>query len=381
MCHHGDGTYSHNKTIKEINMTMNFLKDFEKIMDKEEGIGGSAEPPRYWYPIGNYCLNRILSGSFMRGIPQGRLTGIVGPSGSGKSFIIGNAVKSAQDAGAFILVIDSENALDDDYMSKIGVNVHDNYMYKSVTTIPQVIKVVSSFIKGYTAEYGDADDAPPIFIAIDSLDMLSTESEAEHFAKGDSSSDQGLRAKQLKQMLRQFVQAIKGKNIAMAVTAQVYQATAQQILAGEGVWVVNQAIRYALSQIILLTKLKLKDDKKEVTGIRMKVEGFKTRFTKPFQTVTVEVPYDTGMDPLSGLLEAAVNLGVVEKRGSRYAYVGDEKTWYEKDMDAKEILTRAEALSNVYLSTKVDPDEIDKDQVDKVSMKAKRKSLVDSASE
>jgi hypothetical protein len=87
------------------------------------------------------------------------------------------------------------------------------------------------------------------------------------------------------------------------------------------------------------------------------------------------------MDPLSGLLEAAVSLGVVEKRGARYAYIGDEKTWYAKDMDAGEILTRAETFGNVYLSTKVDPDEIDKDQVDKVSIKSKRKALVDSASE
>jgi hypothetical protein len=50
-------------------------------------------------------------------------------------------------------------------------------------------------------------------------------------------------------------------------------------------------------------------------------------------------------------------------------------------MDAGEILTRAETFGNVYLSTKVDPDEIDKDQVDKVSIKSKRKALVDSASE
>ena len=50
------------------------------------------------------------------------------------------------------------------------------------------------------------------------------------------------------------------------------------------------AIRYSLSQILLITKLKLKDDKESaVSGIRMKVEGFKTRFTKPFQKVTVEV--------------------------------------------------------------------------------------------
>lgn len=355
---------------------MSFLKDFEKAMDKVEGIGGSSEPPRYWYPTGNYCLNRILSGSFFNGFPQGRITGLVGPSGSGKSFVIGNAVKSAQDSGAFVLVIDSENALDDDYMTKIGVDVENNYLYKSVTTIPQVIKVVSTFLKGYDAEYGNDPNAPQVFIAIDSLDMLSTESELEHFTKGDSSSDQGLRAKQLKQMLRQFVQAIKGKNVAMAVTAQVYQATAQQILAGEGVWVVNQAIRYALSQIVLLTKLKLKDENKDITGIRMKAEGFKTRFTKPFQSVTVEVPYDTGMDPLSGLLEVALSLNVIEKKGSRYSFVGEDDTWFAKDIAnyAEKILVKAETMGNAFLKASVSDTDVDSNQVEKSSdTKARRK--------
>lgn len=314
---------------------MDFLKDFEKTVGKDEGIMGASEPPRYWYSSGNYVLNKIMSDSYDGCIPQGRITGLVGPSGSGKSFLAANFIVDAQKRGDWILVVDSENALDDDFMGKIGVDVTDKYVYKSVTTIPQAIKVISTFIKGYAAEYGSRDDAPRVLIVLDSLDMLSTESELEHFQKGENSSDQGLRAKQLKQMLRQFVQAIKGKNIAMVVTGQVYQATAQQLLAGEGKWIVNAAIRYALSQIILLTRLKLKDANKDVTGIRMSAEGFKNRFALPFQSVEIYVPYETGIDPISGLLETAVAQNVVLKRGSRYVLASDgdtAPTWYEKDM-------------------------------------------------
>ena len=89
----------------------------------------------------------------MRGIPQGRLTDLAGASGAGKSFLAANLLKSAQDAGAYCLVIDSENALDDVFMSKIGVDVNDNYKYVEVTTIPQVTNVVSSFLKGYRKQY------------------------------------------------------------------------------------------------------------------------------------------------------------------------------------------------------------------------------------
>lgn len=314
---------------------MEFLKDFNKALAKDDGISDSSQPPRYWYSSGNYVLNNIMSDNYDHCIPQGRITGLVGPSGSGKSFLAANFAVDAQKQDDWILVVDSENALDDDFMGKIGIDTTRKYIYKSVTTIPQAIKVVSSFIKGYTAEYGEREDAPRVLIILDSLDMLSTDSELDHFNKGENSSDQGLRAKQLKQMLRQFVQAIKNKNITMVVTGQVYQATAQQILAGEGKWIVNAAIRYALSQIILLTRLKLKDENKNITGIRMSAEGFKNRFALPFQSVEIYVPYETGIDPLSGLLETAIAQQVVAKKGSRYVLTKDgdnAQSWYERDI-------------------------------------------------
>ena len=99
---------------------MKFLKDFDKELSKMDGIGTSSTPPRYWYSAGNYVLNRIISGSFFKCVPQGRVTNLAGSSGAGKSFLAANLVKAAQQAGAYCLVIDSEHALDDDFMSKIS---------------------------------------------------------------------------------------------------------------------------------------------------------------------------------------------------------------------------------------------------------------------
>lgn len=341
-----------NKTI-----SADILTDFNKVIDKVDGISSSARPPAYWYSTGNYVLNYIISGDFRKGIPQGRITGLTGPSGSGKSFILGNILKNAQDDGAFILIVDSENALDDDFMTKIGVDTSTNYLNKSVVTIPQAIKVVSTFLKKYREAYAEnLDSAPEIVIGIDSLDMLSTESELDHFDHGDGSSDQGLRAKQLKQMLRQFVQAIKDLNVTIIVTSQVYKATAQQMLEGEGAWVINSAIRFALSQIVLFTRLKLKDSSKVVTGIRMKAVGFKTRFTQPFQDVVIEVPYTEGMNQYSGLIEVAESLNIVKKRGARYQLADDTTgTFYAKDIDmyAELILQKAAAIDRKYVSVSV----------------------------
>ena len=353
-------------------MSLDFLKGVTRDLEKAGIDMGASEPPRYWFSTGNYVLNKIISGSFMRGIPQGRITAFVGPSQSGKSFLIGNLIREAQKEGAFVLVLDSENALDNQFVSAIGGDPSSYYKYVSVDTIPQVRKVVSTFLMGYKAENGNDHDAPKIVIVIDSLDMLITETEMDHFEKGVTKGDQGQRNKQLKAMLRDFVQAVKRPNVSMVITDQVYRN--QDVMNGEGVWMVKDAVKYSLSQIVMLGKLKLKDTgSRVVKGIRMKVEGYKTRFAKPYQVATIEVPYDTGMDPYNGLLEVAVEMGKVVKKGSRYALAGEDKSWYSRDFGeyAPDVLIDCEADTDHFLNADIDDAELDNSKGKSVSQQRK----------
>lgn len=353
---------------------MDFLKEFNKTVDNIKGVTGSSQPPRYWFSTGNHVLNKVISGSFNRGIPQGRLTGLVGPSSSGKSFVLGNIVREAQKSGAFCLVIDSENAFDDEFATAIGIDVNKDYEYKSVTTIPQVTKIVSAFLKGYKGEYGSAEDAPQVLITVDSLDMLLTETELDHYSKGNQKGDQGQRNKQLKAMLRTFVQDIKSLNVSMVITDQVYRN--QDLLNGEGNWMVKDAVKYSLSQVILLTKLKLRDKAtRDVEGIRMKCEGYKSRFTKPFQSVTIEVPYETGIDPYNGLLEVAKDLGIVTQAGAWYK-LGDNKFQSKNSAEYMEdILVKAEAKREEFLEAVID-DGVEEDLTAPETGKSRRKAKV-----
>ena len=337
---------------------MKFIKEFNKAIEKMgDGVNTDTSPPSYWFGSGNYVLNKIVSGDFHKCIGQGRVTGLTGPSGSGKSFLLANIIIQAQKEGAYILILDSENAFDDDWAAAIGIDVDsDNYNSIQVCTIAQVVKIVSSFTKGYREEYPDGN-GPKVLIAIDSCDMLMTETEFSKYEKGNTNADQGQHPKQIKSMLKTFVNDIKALNVSMLVTKQVYPATQEQILKGEGVWVVNDSIRYSLSQILLITRLKLKDDK-EVSGIRMKVEAFKTRFTKPFQKVTIEVPYDTGMDPYSGLLDTALGLGIVVRSGGWYHFKDEDEKWRGAEIAkfAEKIFELA-SKQDVFLKVLEDDDE------------------------
>lgn len=344
-------------------MSLKFIKDFEKSVDNIDGIGSSSSPPRYWYSTGNYVLNRIISGSFFKGIPQGRITNLAGPSTSGKSFLGANIAANAQKEGAFVFVVDSENALDDIFMSAVGVDVENNYMYKSATTIPQVIKLISNFLSKYKDTYGEAEDAPHVLIVIDSVDMLLTDNELDKFSKGEASTDMGAKNKQLKQMLRNFVQAIKHLNVSIITVSQVYKN--QDLKSGEGSWLFADAVKYSASQIVLLTKLKLRDDAtKTVSGIRMKCEGYKTRFTKPFQSVTIEVPYDTGMDKLSGFVDSLVNMGIIERKGAWYTIASTEIKFQSKNLEEHLpfLLEKAEERTDIQLKvTNLSDDDLETD--------------------
>jgi RecA/RadA recombinase len=284
-------------------MALAFLRDFRKKLEKMEDVMTNFDPPTFWYSTGNYAINKAVSGSYTKGIPQGRITCLAGPSGAGKSFELCNILKNAQEeAGAFVLALDSENALDRGYMSKIGMKLdEDNFQYAGVTTFSHVVTIVSDFIKAYTAAYGyDKPDSPKVIIALDSLDMLLTDTEDEHFNKGDQKGDQGQRAKQAKHMLRTLVSRIKRLPMAFLVTHQVYPNS--DMTNGQGAWIVNNAIKYSASQIFLITNGRLKEEG-VTTGIRMKVEAYKSRFARLGTKVEVEVPYSAGMSKFSGLLD------------------------------------------------------------------------------
>jgi recombination protein RecA len=298
--------------------SLGFLKNFKKGLEKIEGVNVGISAPNFWYSTGNYALNRNLSGSFFRGIPEGRITAFVGPSGSGKSFLSSNILKSAQDAGAHIVVMDSENAIDLEFLGKLGVKTDEEHLtYLQVGTIEDVNSICSEFFSTYEKEYGRFNyDAPKIVMLLDSLAMLSTETEETNYDKeGVVKGDMGQRAKRSKAMLRMILSRIARLPITFILTDHVYPADP---LKGDGEWAITNSTRFFPSIIGLITRLKLREDS-AVIGIRMRVEAFKTRFAKLGSKVEIEVPYSTGMSPYSGLLESLEVDGIVTKGGAWYS--------------------------------------------------------------
>jgi hypothetical protein len=83
---------------------------------------------------------------------------------------------------------------------------------------------------------------------------------------------------------------------------------------------------YASSIVVAMKKMKLKEDEDgnkitEVMGIRAGCKVMKTRYAKPFEGVQVKIPYETGMNPYSGLVELFEKKNLLVKQGNRLKYV------------------------------------------------------------
>jgi len=292
------------------------------------GISAGFHDPVDWISTGNHTLNYLISGDFNKGVPLGKVSVFAGESGSGKSFICsGNLVRNAQDHGCQVVLFDSENALDDDWLKALNVDTSPEKLLKiSVSMIDDVAKSISEFMKDYKSNYGDLeyDEMPKLLFVVDSLGMLLTPTDVDQFQKGDMKGDMGRKPKALTALVRNTVNQLAPYPIGLVCTNHTYAS--QDMFDPDDKISGGQGFVYASSIVVAIKKLKLKEDAdgnkvSTVQGIRAACKVMKSRYSKPFEGVQIKIPYETGMDPYSGMLEMLEAKGIVEKVGNKLSYV------------------------------------------------------------
>ena len=300
------------------------ISKFRKTITKSiDGLGIGFNDPTDWVSTGNFALNYLVSGDFNKGVPLGKVTVFAGESGSGKSyFCSANIVKAAQEQGIFVVLIDSENALDEAWLQALDVDTSEEKLLKlNMSMIDDVARTVSEFMK----EYRDMaeEERPKVLFVIDSLGMLLTPTDVDQFQKGDMKGDMGRKPKALTALVRNTVNMIGSYNVGMVCTNHTYAS--QDMFDPDDKISGGQGFVYASSIVVAIKKLKLKVDAdgnktSQVHGIRAACKVMKTRYNKPFESVQVEIPYETGMDPHSGLIELFEAKGYLKKSGNRLEY-------------------------------------------------------------
>jgi len=308
------------------------ISKFRKSITKSiDGLGIGFNDPTDWISTGNYTLNYLISSDFHKGIPLGKVTVFAGESGAGKSYICsGNIIKNAQEQGIYVILIDSENALDESWLHALGVSTDESKLLKlNVAMIDDVAKTIHEFMKEY--KLLPSEERPKVLFVIDSLGMLLTPTDINQFEAGDLKGDMGRKPKALTALVRNCVNMFGSNNVGLVATNHTYAS--QDMFDPDDKISGGQGFIYASSIVVAMRKLKLKEDEdgnkiSEVKGIRAACKVMKTRYAKPFESVQVKIPYETGMNPYSGLTDMMEAKGLLAKDGNRLAY---------KSADGKEI--------------------------------------------
>lgn len=241
---------------------------------------------------------------------------------SGKSFICSGALaRHAQQLNITPVIIDTENAIDEEWLKDLGVDTSPEKLLKfNLAKVGDVAKVMSEFIDWYKKEYDSTprEERPPFLFIIDSLGMTITDNEEKQFNEGNMKGDMGLKAKQLNSLVRNCVHMISEYDIGVVATNHTYAS--QDMFDPEDKVSGGRLLEYGASILVAMRKKKDKDGA-QITGINSKCKVMKSRYGRPFITADVIIDFKKGVNPYSGLLDFFIELGVITQGGAYATYI------------------------------------------------------------
>ena len=319
-----------------------FLKDVIKTTGNEYAAlvseGVEAGDVDAFIDTGSYIFNALLSGSINGGLPANKITAIAGESATGKTFFVMGMCKRFLDENpdGGVIYFESESAITKQMVIDRGIDAN-RMVILPVTTVQefrtQAIKVLDAYINQ------DAASRKPMFLALDSLGMLSTTKEVEDTAEGKETRDM-TRAQLLKAAFRVLTLKLGKARVPMVVTNHTYDVVGsmfpQKEMGG------GSGLKYAASSIVYLSKKKEKDGT-EVVGNIIHCKNFKSRLTVENKMVDVRLTYNKGLDRYYGLLELAEKYKVFKKVATRFelpdgskqygkTILNDPKKYFTKDV-------------------------------------------------
>ena len=319
-----------------------FFKDIIKTTGNEYAAlvsdGVEAGDVDKFIDTGSYAFNALLSGSITGGLPANKITALAGESATGKTFFLMGIIKHFLDANpeGGVMLFESESAITKQMVIDRGIDA-DRMVILPVTTVQefrtQSIKVLDAYLQQ------DTSIRRPLFLALDSLGMLSTTKEVEDTADGKETRDM-TRAQVLKAAFRVLPLKLGKAKVPMVVTNHTYDVVGamfptKEMGGGSG-------LKYAASSIIYLSKRKDKEGT-EVVGNIIHCKNHKSRLTVENKMIDVRLTYNKGLDRYYGLLELAEKYNVFKKVGPRYempdgskqygkTILNDPKKFFNKDV-------------------------------------------------
>lgn len=281
------------------------VNSFKKIISNEDQINAG----RWFLHTGNLALDYIISGlvSGEGGYPSG-VCELFGEQSSGKTILIIKAAAEMQRMGGLVAVADAEGRWEDAFAEKHGVRSSDLGKYYPETVEEWAIKSLELLKEfGYKKK---------ILLILDSLAILSTIKEIEDVEGGDIKADQGRKAQKIKAAMRALRGEINRTGALVLISNHIIDSPGSygnQKFTPGGRGVPFQAnVRIELSKP---TPLTIKDKDRPI-GVELHIKIAKNSVSVPFGETDIQLYWSTGISKYSGLLDLALDIGIIERRGA-----------------------------------------------------------------
>jgi recombination protein RecA len=293
------------------------------------------------------------------GLPRGRIIEIFGPESSGKTTLCLHVIANAQRNGGTAAVIDAEHAIDPLYASKIGVKI-DDLLISQPDCGEDALNIVDSLVRSNAVDV----------LVVDSVAALVPRAEIEG-QMGDS--HMGLQARLMSQALRKLTGAASKSRTCIIFTNQIREKIGVMFGNPETTPGGNALKFYSSIRLDIRKVAAIKDPAGEVIGNRTRVKVIKNKLAAPFKNAEFDINYSEGISRSGSILDVCCDLGLFEKRGSWFAFEGEQiaqgreqtKAYIESNKAFEEKLLGKIKEKMLGDQQKIEQQKIDKQKVEK----------------
>ena len=296
----------------------------KKLGDVAYILGKGDSPPevKEWLSTGSTVLDTIISNDENAdgGIPVGRLTEISGEAATGKSLLSYLILKDCQDKGGVPVLIDTENACNEDFLNLLGLKPYPegSLVYIQVESVEKVFQAIEDIIRKIRENEPDK----LCCIVWDSVAGTSTDVELQN-EYGESTI--GMHARMIGQGLRKSIRFIGQQRVALVFLNQVRQKIG--VFFGDDTTTPGgKAIPFFSSvRMKLYSGGKVKAGK-DVIGVGIKPKLIKNRMGPPHREAELKMYFTRGLIDEESWLDILLKAGHAEKISQQKSSITNKDT-------------------------------------------------------